>query len=205
MPPGGAIVVANVKGDIEAYAPLRGSAPDLYTVSAYGPAGSASISAAGLSVRATAIAPGVRFLVRGPRGTTMNLSTQTGDIGVADYDGVVNAHTGRGDIKMLIPEYGNASVGNGALSVIFSSTTWPGTLHFDVGRGTAEIYVNEHARARIRMHTDDGTVFSDFPITGTHRGKSETIDAPINGGGPRSIDIEVRRGDIRVIQLKPQI
>jgi hypothetical protein len=205
FPPGGTIVVRNKDGNVDGYAPERGQPADQYTVSAYGPQQSVHVSKANLLISATALAPGVRFLVRGPKGGTMDLRTGHGDIHVGDFEGVVNAHTDRGDIDMLIPQYGNASIGRGNMSVIFASTDWPGTLHFSVEQGNAVIYVNEHAKTHVHLHTGDGTLFTDFPLRGTSHGSSETIDGDINGGGPRGIDIEAASGTIRLLQLKPQI
>lgn len=210
MPAGGTIVVRNLQGDVNAYAPERGQPSDMYTIEAY-PANGASNAALvrkhGLLITAQSVVPGVRFLVRGPKGGAMDLSTQRGSIMVADFEGIVNAHNENGDVKMLIPEYGNVSVGTGNISVIFASTDWPGTLHFTAGRGNIELYVNENAKSRVRLHTDDGNVFSDFPslARGTSQGSSETIDSTINGGGPRAIDVEVKTGSIRLMQLKPQV
>jgi hypothetical protein len=210
MPAGGTIVVRNERGDINAYAPERGQPADMYTIEAYAPGNdgnAAVIQKSGLLVTAQSKMPGVRYLVRGPKGGAMDLSTQSGSIMVADFEGVVNARNDRGDVKMLIPEYGNVSVGTGNVSVIFASTDWPGTLHFTTDRGNIELYVNENAKAHVRLHTDNGNVFSDFPslAKGTSQGESETIDSVINGGGPRSIDVEVKTGSIRVMQLKPQV
>lgn len=206
LQPGGALVVSNIAGDVDAYAPARNQPADRYTIDAFAPsAHDVSVSISRLVLRARANAPGVRFQVRAPGGTSMNLTTRTGNINVQDYDGVVNAATGTGDIKMLIPSYGNAFAHKGNVSVIFASVDWNGTLHFGSDDGNVEVYVNENAKTRIRMHTDDGTVFSDFNITGTSSGTGETIDASVNGGGPRAIDVEVKHGDIRVMQLKPQV
>jgi hypothetical protein len=208
FPPGATIVARNIDGNIDAYAPARGEPADEYTIAAYGPPGSVTIKKAPLLVRAQATRPGVNFLLRGPKGGAMDVSTKHGDIHVGDFEGVVNAHTDRGSIAMLIPQYGSASIGTGNMSVIFASTDWPGTLTFTVGTGNVELYVNEHAKARIRMHTDNGTIFTDFPpgpLKGTSRGANETLEGTINGGGPRSIDVEVRNGIVRVLQLKPQV
>lgn len=208
FPEGATIVVRNVQGDIDAYAPERGQPQDQYTVAAYAPANgpATKIDVKHLLITADAPAAGTRFLVRGPKGGTMDLSTQQGNINVADFEGIVDAHTGRGDIKMLIPMYGNASIGTGNMSVIYASTDWPGTLHFTTGTGNVELYVNENAKSRVHLHTDNGNIFSDFPgLRGTSSGNSETIDSFINGGGPRSIDVEVKTGSIRLMQLKPQI
>ena len=208
FPPGATIVARNIKGNIDAYAPERAQPADEYTVAAYGPPGSVTIKKANLLISATANQPGVNFLVRGPKGGSMDLSTQQGDIHVGDFEGVVNAHTDRGSIAMLIPQYGSASIGTGNMSVIFASTDWPGTLKFTVGNGNVELYVNEHAQARMHLHTDNGTIFTDFPpapLKGTSHGSNETLEGTINGGGPRSIDVEIHNGIIRVLQLKPQI
>ncbi len=207
LQPGATIVVRNVAGDINAFAPARTEPSNQYTVSTYEPPGipHTSVTVRPLLVLAQAHAPGVRFLVRGPAGTSLDINTQQGNVNIADYEGVVNVHTGRGDIKMLIPLYGNASVGTGNMSIIFASTEWPGTVHYGAGNGNIELYVNEHAAAHVRMHTDNGTVFSDFNLRGTSQGTSETIDTVINGGGPRSIDVEVHNGSIRLMQLKPQV
>jgi len=208
FPPGATIIARNIDGNIDAYAPERDQPSDEYTVAAYGPEGSVTIKKAHLLITATANQPGVNFLVRGPKGGAMDLSTKRGDIHVGDFEGIVNAHTDRGSIAMLIPQYGSASIGTGNMSVIFASTDWPGTLTFSVGNGNVELYVNEHAQARIRMHTDNGTIFTDFapgPLKGSSKGTNETLEGTINGGGPRSIDVEVHNGIIRVLQLKPQI
>lgn len=208
FPPGATIVARNIDGNIDAYAPERGQPADQYTVAAYGPPGSVTITKAPLLITARAAGPGVRFLLRGPKGGAMDLSTKRGDIHVGDFEGIVNAHTDRGNIAMLIPQYGSASIGTGEMSVIFSSTDWPGTLKFTVGNGNVELYVNEHAKAHLRLHTGNGTIFTDFPpgpLKGTSHGTNETLEGDINGGGPRAIDVEVRDGIIRVLQLKPQI
>jgi hypothetical protein len=208
MPPGGTIVVQNVQGDVNAFAPERGEPADEYTIAAYQPAGSnlTEIKKQHLVINVRATAPGVRYLVRGPEGGVLNLSTQKGSIMVADFDGIVNAHSDHGDVKMLIPKYGNVSVGTGNVSVIFASTDWPGTLQYTVQNGNVELYVNENAKAHVRLHTDDGNIYSDFnELKGSSTGNSETIDSAINGGGPRSIDVEVKTGSIRLMQLKPQV
>ncbi len=207
LAPGGTIAVRNVQGDIDAYAPARGTPQTEYVLWAYAPPDRPKtiVTMRALLISAQAHTTGVRFLVRAPAGCAMDLFTHQGNINVADFEGVVNARTDRGDVRMLIPRYGNASVGTGNLSVIFASTDWPGTLRFTAATGNAEVYVNEKAKARVHLHTGNGTVFSDFNLRGSSRGASETIDGTLNGGGPRSVDVEVAQGSIRLMQLKPQI
>lgn len=206
--PGTTISVRNRVGDIEAYAPAHGQPANQYTLAAYAPgdaAAAASVRVRPPLIAATSNVPGVRFLVRAPFGTSLDVSTQRGNINVADMDGIVNAHADHGDIKMLIPQYGNASTGTGNISVIYASATWPGTVRFIANHGNIELYVNEHAKARVYLHTDNGTVFSDFNLRGSSHGTAETIDSAINGGASRIVYATVHTGSIRLMQLKPQI
>jgi hypothetical protein len=91
------------------------------------------------------------------------------------------------------------------VSVIFASTTWSGTLHFSADKGDVELYVNETAAARVHLRALHGTIFTDFPLKGSASGTSETIDGSINGGSRRGVDVFVRDGSIRLLQLKPQV
>lgn len=205
LAPGGALVVTNGRGNVDVFAPAVGQPKSQWTFEGFGP-GHVTIQRASNAVRVGPPAGGdLRELVRSPVGATLTVATHDGAIHVEDVDAVVNASTVDGDIKMLVPQYANAKTGVGNISATFGSTDWPGTLHFSTVKGDVELFINEHAQARLHLHTDRGTIVSDFPIRGTSRGTNETIDAPINGGAARAVDVEVKNGSIRVIQLKPQI
>ncbi len=209
LPAGSKITIANESGGIDAYAPLRNQPQNRYTIDVYASQrGTSPVEwgvVGGSGVRMVSMLRGVRYLVRAPRGVNLDLSTGTGSINVADFDGVVTARAGRGDIKMLIPQYGSASVGTGNVSVIFASTNWPGTLHFSAEHGDIELYVNETAAAHVHLYTLHGTIYTDFPLTGSASGQSEEIDGNLNGGAKRAIDVFVSDGSIRLLQLKPQV
>ena len=66
------------------------------------------------------------------------------------------------------------------------------------------VYIPETAAFHARLHTDNGTLFTDFGLTGTSHGSDETIDAPVNGGGPLGVDLESNRGTVRLMRLSPQ-
>ncbi len=212
MSPGGLVTVTNVGGNISLYAPARGQASSAFTLEQYGSGAARQtlIKRTRHRIAIVAVRPGIDLLLRGPRGTVFNLLAEHGSINVADFDGAVNAATGRGDIKMLLPQYGNARAGTGNVSVTFASTSWPGTLHFSADEGDVELYVNENAVAHVRLYALNGTIFTDFPLKGTASGSSERIDGSINGGtgsgqAKRGIDVFVRDGSIRLLQLKPQV
>ena len=205
--PGSAIVLRNVAGSIEAFAPEVGQASNQYTVDFFGPAEEqpkVTKSGAAVTVVPAGFSPSDRYLVRAPKNTTLTISTQNGAINVEDVDAVVNAEATNGAINIMSLQYANAHAGNGNVQATIGSTDWTGTLHFGAGRGDVTLYVPATASARVRLHTADGSIFTDFPLRGTSKGKSETIVGVLNGGASRAIDVEVGQGVIRLLQLKPQ-
>lgn len=212
LPPGGIISVMSLRGNVSIYAPARGQSSSAFTIDATGPDARRDVTVRreGNRITITTRGLGTDLLIRGPRGTTIDVKAANGNVNAADFDGVVNANTNRGDIKMLLPQYGNANAATGNVSVIFASTTWPGTLHFTSGHGDVEIYVNQTAAARVDLIAMNGTIFTDFPLKGTAHGLSEMIDGKINSSPgsaqpKRSLDAFVRNGSIRLLQLKPQM
>jgi hypothetical protein len=208
MAPGKSITVRNARGDVSAYAPAQGQPKDQYTIEAFAENLQDKPVVRNLSNGLLVQTPDTarfRYLVRGPEGVTLNLRTQEGSVNVADVSGVVNANVGKGDVKVLVPGYANAHADTGNVTVFFGSTDWPGTLHFTAGTGNVEVWINATAKARVHLHTDNGSIFTDFPLKGTSRGTSETIDGTINGGADRAVDVEIHAGIVRVLQLKPQV
>ena len=104
----------------------------------------------------------------------------------------------------MIAGYAQASVTKGQISVTMGSTTWPGVLTFRNQDGDVEVWVTETAKFRVHLHTGDGMLFTDFPLHGTSSGTGETIDGVVNGGAARAIDIDVKRGNIRLLSLHPE-
>jgi Putative adhesin len=144
------------------------------------------------------------LLVRVPDRVNLVVHDKKGDVNVTDITGNADAHTADGNVQIMLPGYAQASTGNGRLSVTMGSTDWPGTLHFTNRNGDIEVWINTTAQFTVRLHTDDGTIFTDFNLRGTSKGSAETIDGPVNGGGPRRVDIEAHHGAIRLLQLRPQ-
>jgi len=207
LAPGGAIVLRNAVGSIEAYAPEIGQPASTYTVDFFGPTEEQPKiirTNAVVSIVPTGFTPANRYLIRAPKNTTLNVSTQNGSINVEDVDAVVNAETGTGAINVMCYQYANAHAANGNVQATFSSTDWTGTLHFGADKGDVAVYLNATVNAHVRLHTRHGSIFTDFPLRGSSSGQTETIDGVLNGGASRSVDIEVGEGVIRLLQLKPQ-
>jgi hypothetical protein len=201
--------VHTMGGTVSAFAPASGQPRDRFTVSATAlksdsPPAPPKIRAGRDGLRVDMTQPLGSLLLRVPDGVALAIESSQGDVHVTNITGVADVTAAKGDVQIMIPAYAQASVGDGNLSVTMGSTNWPGTLHFTIGHGDAEVWVNENTAFHVRMHTDNGMLFTDFNLRGTSQEHSETIDGPVNGGGARSIDIETHAGAIRLLKLHPQ-
>jgi hypothetical protein len=207
--PGATMDVRTAGGTVSAFAPAAGQPRDRFTVSATAlksdaPPAPPKIRAGRDGLRVDMLQPLGSLLLRVPDGVALAIKSSQGDVHVTNITGVVEVSAQKGDVQIMVPAYAQASVGDGNLSATMGSTNWPGTLHFSIRHGDAEVWVNENTAFHVRLHTDNGMLFSDFDLRGTSHGHSETIDGMINGGGPRSIDIETHAGAIRLLKLHPQ-
>ena len=205
---GRAMTVHVANAPVRVYKPASGDPENRFTVSAIAepksspPPPTIRRDATGIVVNAPD--PLRNLLVRVPDGVHLDIEAKQGDISITDVKAIADVSTGDGSITIMVPTYAQAQTQHGHVSVTIGATEWPGTLHIRNGNGDTEVWVNETAHFNVRMHTDDGVLFTDFPLRGTSQGHAETIDAPVNGGGPRAIDIEATKGTIRLLQLAPQ-
>jgi hypothetical protein len=209
LKPGSVMTVNIQNGILNAYKPAEGDAADRFTISASA-ATSASAQppppvirpdAHGIIVNAGSLAS---LLVRVPQGVDLVVHSQNGNVNVTDISGNADVHAGVGDVKIMISGRAQASVEKGSINATMGANTWPGTLHFSSGDGDVTVFVLETAAFHARLHTDDGTLFTDFDLRGTSNGSNETIDAPVNGGNPYGVDLESKRGAVRLLKLSPQ-
>ncbi len=209
LSPGATMSIRSVGGTISAFAPSAGEPRDRFTISATAEKGKTQSAPPKLRAGRDGLTVGVpqpvgSLLVRVPDGVALEVDSKSGDVHVTNITGAVRVRTDKGDVQIMVRSYAQASVGDGNLSSTMGSMDWPGTLHYSIGRGDAEVWVNENAKFHVRLHTDNGMLFTDFNLRGTSEGRSETIDGDVNGGGPRSIDIETQAGAIRLLKLHPQ-
>jgi len=194
---------------LSAFAPAVGEPSNRFTVSATAMAKGTPPPAPTVRPNRTGIvvdAPDrlADLLVRVPSGVTLVVHSQSGDVRVTNIPGPANLFAGNGNVQAIVPGYASASTVTGNLGITVGGTSWPGTLVFRSGRGDVVVWVNEQAKFRVRMHTDDGTLFTDFDLRGTSSGASETIDGAVNGGSAQRIDVETRAGTVRLLRLHPE-
>jgi hypothetical protein len=209
LSPGATLNVRIAAGSVTAYAPAVGDPPDRFTISATGTSDTdypapPAIRPMGKGVDVTAGALQT-LLVRVPHGVNLSVDSKRGDVSATNIDGNADVRAAQGSVRIMLPEgYARVAVGKGNVNVTMGAASWLGTLPFSTGDGDVVLFVNENARFHIRIHTADGSIFTDFDVRGTSAGTSETIDANVNGGGPGGIDVEAARGSIRLLKLSPQ-
>jgi len=215
--------VLNTRGNIEVYAPAFGQPADQYAVTQTTAANTMStrvtVGRTGLTVcpraprSSTSKQSGcfegraipIDYIVRVPKQARVSLFTADGSIHVTDVFGPVEARVRQGDIKIQIPSYADAATQYGNVTVMFGDAHWPGTLHFSAERGDVEVWVPATADARVDLHADHGTIFTDFDLRGSSSHGSETIVGSIGHGGTHAIDVRVTNGSIRLLKLTPQM
>ncbi len=209
MKPGTTLEVRVASATLNAYQPSAGQPRRAFTISATAipkqtppPAPALRPVAGGVIVNAPG--PLASLLVRVPDNVNLVVRSEQGDVNVTDIGGSARILANHGNVKVMLPGYAQASVGQGNLSVTMGSTDWPGTLHFSTQNGNVELWIIATAAFHVRLHTDDGSLFTDFGLRGTSQGRSETIDGSVNGGSGRGIDVEASSGTIRLLRLTPQ-
>lgn len=204
----GSITVSASRGKIEAYPPAAGEPKDRYTLAVY-PRGPGvpvlNDTLSPRSLRFTTTGAPSDVLVRVPQGVHAYLNAAAGDIHVSDVNAPVDAQALSGDIKIQIPSYANARTRSGNISATIGDINWPGQLHFASDRGDVEVWIPAVANASVDLHTDHGTIFTDFNLHGSANGDSETITGAIGTGGNRAVIVRVKNGNIRLLKLVPQM
>lgn len=208
LQPGSVMHVRVTDAVVNAFAPEIGQPHDRFTVAATalrtGPQPAPpQMRPARDGVSVVAKDPLAYLLLRVPDGVGLVVDSGAGDVHVTNIGGNVDVRAAA-NVQIQVPGYAQALTQNGNVTVTMGALDWPGTLHFGTQRGDVLVYVNENARFVVRLHTDHGTLFSDFDLRGTHQGDSETIDSQVNGGAVRRIDVEVGTGTIRLLKLHPE-
>jgi len=196
-------------GVVNAYKPAEGDPPDRYTISATAlsassPPPAPAVRSNGKGIVVDATGPLAYLLVRVPEGVNLVVHSRSGNVNVTDISGNADVTAESGDVKIMIAGRAQAHTRNGSIDATVGAASWPGVLRFSSDNGDVTVYVRTTAAFMARMHTDDGTLFTDFDLRGTSIGNNETIDAPVNGGGASSVDLWSKRGAVRLLRLVPQ-
>lgn len=208
LAPGQSMQVRVASGQVDIYAPRAGAPRNRFSIAATALPNSTPraprvrTGVAGLTV--DALDPLRYLLVRVPQGVNLKVAVDQGALSVTDVTGKVDAFDRDGNIHIMVSDYAQARADTGNVTVFMGATRWPGTLHFSSMRGDVEVWIVGKANFTVHLHTDRGTIFTNFNLRGHAKGLAETIDGSVNGGGAQRIDIGVHNGSIRLMRLMPQ-
>lgn len=208
LKPTSTMTVVVKDANVNVYKPEAGQSPDQFTVAASALPNTnpvpPKIETAGNGIVVRADAPLYGLLLRLPDRADLDVESEKGNVNVTDVSGAIRVHAGKGNVHIMVPGVAEASTGTGNVDVTIGATQWKGTLKFSADQGDVTVYIPEIAKFHARLHTDDGTIFTDFGLRGTSSGSNETIDASVNGGASFGVDIESRHGTVRLLRLTPQ-
>jgi hypothetical protein len=209
LKPGSVLTINIESGVVNAFKPAQSDPADQYTITASAPAGASpppapAVHPDGTGVIVDATGKLANLLVRVPQGVNLVVHSKHGNVNVTDVSGRVDVHADNGNVKVMVAGLAQASTVNGSIDLTMGRTSWTGTLRDSAQNGDVTVYIPETAAFRVRMHTGDGTLFTDFGLTGVSQGSSETIDTTVNGGASFGIDLESQRGTVRLLRLAPQ-
>jgi hypothetical protein len=209
LKPGSVLTVNIESGVVNAFKPAQSDPADQYTITASAaadasppPAPTVHPNGSGVIVDATGKL--ANLLVRVPEGVALVVRSKHGNVNVTDISGSVDVHADNGNVKVMVAGLAQATTANGSIDLTMGKTSWTGTLRDSARNGDVTVYIPETAAFHVRMHTGDGTLFTDFGLTGAAQGSSETIDTPVNGGASFGLDLESDRGAVRLLRLAPQ-
>jgi Putative adhesin len=207
--PGSTLTVRVTDATLAAYQPAAGEARDRFTVAATAARGVPPvvprIRPAHRGVLVAAPGKLMSLLVRVPDGVTLVVDSQRGDVNVTNVNGPVRVSAAQGDVRIVLRQsFAQTTVGQGNVTVTMGATQWPGTLHVSTQRGDISLSVVQTAAFAVRLHTGDGTLFTDFDLRGTSHGTSETIDGVVNGGSGQRIVVDTGKGSIQLLRLQAQ-
>ena len=154
----------------------------------------------------------IRFEIRVPRESDLNVRTDDGNIRVDSVRGNLQLETGDGDVRLHDVEGllhadthdGNVDVrgrfellnlhtgdGNIDAEVSAASAPQPGWM-LRTGDGNVRLRLPDTLGMDLDARSGDGKVRVDFPMTTSSAAQENSVRAKINGGG---ISIELRTGD----------
>jgi len=142
----------------------------------------------------------VSYVVSVPTGVKVDISTISGGIGVADVTGPVRAETVNGKVQVAALDGPvTASSVNGSVSVAIASLDSPGDIELSTVNGSVTAELPPSLQAQLSMETVNGSVHSDFDVTGTDTSTHKEIKGVIGTGG-RRVALETVNGSVKLLR-----
>jgi lia operon protein LiaG len=134
-----------------------------------------------------------------PRSMRVAANSVSGDVSVANAEGVVKAGSVSGDVEMQHLRASSVSAGSvsGDIDVTIDAFTGDGDLSFKSVSGDVSVTLPAGLDADVTMRSVSGELDTDFPMTLNGRMDRHALEARIGRGG-RQIDVGTVSGDVHL-------
>jgi hypothetical protein len=147
----------------------------------------------------------VDYVVQLPVGVKVDVGTISGGIGMADVSGPVKAETVNGKVQVAaLAGPVTASSVNGSVSVAIDSLGGPGDIKLSTVNGSVTAELPPSLQAQLSMETVNGSVHSDFDVTGTDTSTHKEIKGMIGAGG-RRVALETVNGSVKLLRRSADV
>ena len=138
----------------------------------------------------------VDYVVRVPEGVKVDISTISGAIGVADVTSAVTAETVSGKVQVATRNGPvKASSVNGSVTIAIDSLGDPGDIEISTVNGSVTAQLPRSLQAQLDMETVNGSVSTDYQVTGNDTSSHKEISGVIGAGG-RRVALETVNGSV---------
>ena len=142
----------------------------------------------------------VSYVVSVPAGVSVDVSTISGGIGMADVSGPVRAETVNGKVQVAaLTGPVTASSVNGSVSVAIDSLGGTGDVALSTVNGSVTAELPASLQAQLSMETVNGSLHSDFDVTGTDTSAHKELKGMIGAGG-RRVALETVNGSVKLLR-----
>jgi DUF4097 and DUF4098 domain-containing protein YvlB len=131
----------------------------------------------------------------------VRLSTGDGSIEATGVDGRLDASTGDGGVRVEGRfDSLNLKTNDGSIDArVLDGSRMSGNWSLRTGDGSVTLRLPENLQADLDVHTGDGRISTEFPVTASGKISRSELRGKLNGGGPL---LAVRTGDGSIRILK---
>lgn len=139
----------------------------------------------------------VEFTVRVPREVSFVARTVNGSVEAAGLSGNVEAHTVNGSVKVSTDGHARARTVNGSITAAVGRADWTEPVAFRTVNGAISLTLPRESSASLQAETVNGSIATDFPLTGVTRLGRRELSGTIGSGG-RKLALATVNGSIRL-------
>lgn len=140
----------------------------------------------------------VEFQVKVPAGVTLRARTVNGAVEATGLTADADVETVNGSVTVETTGVARAETVNGAVTASMGRADWSGDVAFKTVNGSIRVTLPSSASAAVDAEVVNGSIQSDFAVSGGRVAKRR-LTGTIGGGG-RNLSLETVNGSIHIAQ-----